>query len=119
MKKILFALLIFAFVGCESGIGTGDLYLVPPIVEEEYIDGIGFVNKGVSHYGVDYIVYSGSTEVKSGSFKNPIYVELPTGYYTVHLESVFKNYWNDPTYSDDIEIKIRRNQTTRLDILPF
>lgn len=118
MKKILFTLLVLAFVGCE-GIGYGDLYLVPPEIEKEYIDGFGFWGSGVSHYGIIYKISSNNKEIKQGDFKSPTYVELPVGHYTVYLESVFRTYLDIPIYSDTVEIVIRRNQTTRLDILPF
>ncbi len=53
MKKIVFALLIFAFVGCESGIGTGELYLCKTgndkISYEIYNEGGDTIMDGLFH----------------------------------------------------------------------
>lgn len=70
MKKILFALLIFAFVGCEGEIGTGDLYLIPEEDEIQY-----------THISV--YRSNSNTEVLSDDINHPKYYKLPVGNYRI------------------------------------
>lgn len=99
MKKILFTLLVLAFVGCESGIGTGELYL--------------------RKLGNDRIVYSIYTEsgdsITEGWIIGSMYIELPIGKYKVSASGV--NIWEGKDfYMKDHTVTIRKDEVTILDI---
>ena len=118
MKKILFALLIFAFVGCE-GIGSGELYIVPPTpiyVEDPFWGGT--TEEGVNKYGTVCTICQNGRTIKEDTIKYPTMIQLPAGHYVVKLVSVFRNYWDEPLFSNEMQVVIRNNQTTRIDI-PF
>lgn len=99
MKKILFALLIFAFVGCESGIGTGELYLR---------------KLGNNSIGYDVFKESGDSVV-SGTTRASMYITLPEGKYEVSAYGV--NLWEGESFlMKNHKITIRKDEITTLDI---
>ena len=99
MKKILFALLIFAFVGCESGIATGELYLCKT--------------------GNDKILYEiyneGGDTIMDGWTFSSMYISLPVGIYEV---SAFgNNIWEgERFYMNHNKVTIHKDEVTTLHI---